>query len=277
EEERLAREKDEANVILIEEWDDIQAKIDVDYQLAQRLQAQEQEELTVEEKSTLFKKLLDKRRKHFAAKRAEEQRNKPPTRAQKKTIMCNYLKNMEGKKVKDLKNKYFDFIQKLFDKAMKRVNTFVDMDTELMEGSETRVEGSETRAEIAQESSSKRGGDELEQEVTNKQKIDDDQEAIDAIPLGTDGSSKRYSAFIQMLKSFDREDLETLWKLVKAKHGSTRPEEGYERVLWGDLKIIVHFVRFQSMHIVSLTFSEAGVLHVNWTSFGHCVSRRGLL
>ncbi|GJY43451.1 retrovirus-related pol polyprotein from transposon TNT 1-94 [Tanacetum coccineum] len=27
---------------------------------------------------------------------------------------------------------------------------------------------------------------------------------------------------------------------------------------------------------VSLTFSEAGVLHVNWTSFGHCVSRRGL-
>ncbi|GJT69733.1 retrovirus-related pol polyprotein from transposon TNT 1-94 [Tanacetum coccineum] len=39
-----------------------------------------------------------------------------------------------------------------------------------------------------------------------------------------------------MLKSFDKEDLETLWKLVKAKHGSTRPEEGYERLLWGDLK-----------------------------------------
>ncbi|GJV10870.1 hypothetical protein Tco_1352411 [Tanacetum coccineum] len=32
-------------------------------------------------------------------------------------------------------------------------------------------------------------------------------------------------------QNFDREDLETLWKLVKAKHGSTRPEEGYERVL----------------------------------------------
>ncbi|GJW30515.1 ribonuclease H-like domain-containing protein [Tanacetum coccineum] len=35
EEERLTREKDEANVALTEEWDDIQAKIDVDYQLAQ--------------------------------------------------------------------------------------------------------------------------------------------------------------------------------------------------------------------------------------------------
>ncbi|GJT11061.1 hypothetical protein Tco_0858103, partial [Tanacetum coccineum] len=28
-----------------------------------------------------------------------------------------------------------------------------------------------------------------------------------------------------------REDLETLWKLVKAKHGSTRLEEGFKRVL----------------------------------------------
>ncbi|GKF30743.1 hypothetical protein Tco_0100541 [Tanacetum coccineum] len=33
EEERLAREKDEANVALTEEWDDIQAKVDADYQL----------------------------------------------------------------------------------------------------------------------------------------------------------------------------------------------------------------------------------------------------
>ncbi|GJY29217.1 retrovirus-related pol polyprotein from transposon TNT 1-94 [Tanacetum coccineum] len=47
-----------------------------------------------------------------------------------------------------------------------------------------------------------------------------------------------YLVFSHMLKSFDREDLETLWKLVNAKHGSTRPKEGYERVLWGDLKVM---------------------------------------
>nr|GEU45095.1 hypothetical protein [Tanacetum cinerariifolium] len=43
EEERLARERtqkeQEANIALIETWDDIQAKIDSDYQLAKRLQA----------------------------------------------------------------------------------------------------------------------------------------------------------------------------------------------------------------------------------------------
>ncbi|GKA76629.1 putative ribonuclease H-like domain-containing protein [Tanacetum coccineum] len=85
EEERLAREKaekeEEANIALIETWDDIQAKIDVDHQLAERMQAQEQEELSIEEKATLFQQLFEKRGKHFAAKRAEEKRNKPPTKA----------------------------------------------------------------------------------------------------------------------------------------------------------------------------------------------------
>ncbi|GJV04631.1 putative ribonuclease H-like domain-containing protein [Tanacetum coccineum] len=122
EEDRLAREKaqqvEETNIA----WDNIQAK-----------------------KSTLFVQLLEKRKKHFAAKRAEEKRNRPPTKAQQRSIMCTYLKNMAGWKPKDLKNKSFANIQELFDKAMKRVNTFVDMDTDLVEGSEVRAEGSETR------------------------------------------------------------------------------------------------------------------------------------
>ncbi|GJX83410.1 hypothetical protein Tco_0332891 [Tanacetum coccineum] len=147
----------------------------------------------------------------------------------------------------------------------------VDMDTELVKESSKKDE-----AEMAQESSSKRVGDELEQEKEKKQKIDDDQEegemkklievvpdeeevAIDAIPLATK------PPFI---------------KFEKAKHGSTRLEEGYERVLWGDLRTMfehnikdtvwrnllgnkvliwklfdscgVHFVRFQDMHLFML-------------------------
>ncbi|GKB07959.1 mitochondrial proton/calcium exchanger protein-like protein isoform X1 [Tanacetum coccineum] len=138
EEVRLAREKaekeQEANVALTEEWDDIQAKIEADHELAQRLQAQEQEELSDAEKATLFVQLLEKRRKYFIAKRAKEKRNKPPTYAQQRKIMCTYLKNIEGKKPKDLKNKSFDSIQKMFDRAFKRVNTFVDFRTDLVEG-----------------------------------------------------------------------------------------------------------------------------------------------
>ncbi|GKE58163.1 hypothetical protein Tco_1497348, partial [Tanacetum coccineum] len=157
EEERPAREKDDANVALTEEWDDTQAKIEADHELAQRLQAEEQEELYVKEKAKLFQQLLEQRRKHFAAKR---------------------------KKLKDLKNKSFDSIQKMFDKAFKRVNTFVDFRTDLVEGS------------------SKRAGEELEQESTKKQKVDEDKDTaelqsimevipdeeeveIDVVPLAT--------------------------------------------------------------------------------------------
>ncbi|GJW98726.1 hypothetical protein Tco_0180534 [Tanacetum coccineum] len=60
---------------------------------------------------------------------------------------------------KSLKNNSFIEIQKLFDKAMTRVNMFVDMDTELVKESSKKAE-----EEMAQESSSKRAGEELEQE-----------------------------------------------------------------------------------------------------------------
>ncbi|GKF25227.1 hypothetical protein Tco_0081121 [Tanacetum coccineum] len=126
---------------------DEEAKIDADHQLAKRLQAQEQEELSVEEKATLFQQLLEKRRKHFTAKRAEEKRNKPPTKAQQRKIMCTYLKNMEGYKLQDLKLKGFDYIQEMFDRAFKRVNTFEDFRTKLVEGKEKRA-GTELAQEI---------------------------------------------------------------------------------------------------------------------------------
>ncbi|GKE17960.1 hypothetical protein Tco_1425537 [Tanacetum coccineum] len=146
------------------------------------MQEQEQEELSVEEKATLFQQFLEKRRKHFASKRTEEKRNKPPTKAQQRKIMCTYLKKIEGYKLQDLKLKWFDSIQEMFDKAFKRVNTFEDFRTVLVEGKEKRV------------------GTELIQENAKKQKVEDDKEiaelkqcleiipdeeekTIDAIPL----------------------------------------------------------------------------------------------
>ncbi|GKF69834.1 hypothetical protein Tco_0202891 [Tanacetum coccineum] len=119
------------------------------------------------------------------------------------------------------------------------------MDTELVEGSEVRAEGSKTRAE----GSSKRAREELEQESSKKQKLEEDKESeelkqcleivpddvtIDATPLSTksltivdykihkkerkiffqiiraDGKHQMYLTFGKMLKNFDREDLEVL-------------------------------------------------------------------
>ncbi|GJT48053.1 hypothetical protein Tco_0974210 [Tanacetum coccineum] len=267
-EDRLARQREEEDNIV--SWDNAQAMMEADYQMAERLHAEEQASLTDEEKASLFVQLLDARKKHFAALRAQEIRNKPPTKMQKRTTMCNYLKNMAGYKHNQLRHKSFDDIQKLFDKALKRVNTFVPMDTEKVEGSKAKAAGSETRVE----ESSKRAGEELDRESTKKQKVEDeteqaelkecfeiipfDEDAVNTIPLATkqapivdykitrdarkiyyhitraDGSTKVYMRFEDMLKMFDREDLEVLYRIVKDRFKSTKPV-GDNRVLWGNL------------------------------------------
>ncbi|GKD58527.1 hypothetical protein Tco_1296036 [Tanacetum coccineum] len=236
EEDRLTREKDEANVALIEEWDDIQAKVDVDYQLAQRLQAKEQEHFTTEQKATLFKELLEQRRKHFSAKRAEENRNKPPTKAQQKKTMITYLKNMED----------------LVEGSSKRAGD--ELEQEVTKKQKMDVVQETTKVDDDQEAA----------KIKELMKIipDEEEVAINAIPLATkpptivdwkiykegkknyyqiirsDGSSKMYLIFSHMLKIFDREDFETLWKLDY-------------RVL--DWKLYdscgVHSLRMQHMHI----------------------------
>ncbi|GJU01833.1 hypothetical protein Tco_1112171 [Tanacetum coccineum] len=213
EEQKLARkQEEEANIALIESWENTQAMMEADRLLAERLQSKEREELTDEEKAKLFMELMEKRRKHFAALRAQEKRNRPPTKAQKRTqFRLLYLKHMGEYTYKQIKGKSFDEIQKLFDKEMKRVNTFVAMGSKVQERKENKEE--ERRKDIA----------------------------IDAIPLATklpviinyklhkegmlvhyqliraDGSSKRYSSMIRMLQGIDREDLKKLlWRIVKA-------------------------------------------------------------
>nr|GEU99849.1 hypothetical protein [Tanacetum cinerariifolium] len=50
------------------------------------------------------------------------------------------------------------------------------------------------------------------------------------------GKSQMYMIFSQMLQSFNKEDLEYLYKLVKARYGSTRPVENIDYLLWSDMK-----------------------------------------
>ncbi|GJV57414.1 hypothetical protein Tco_1458419 [Tanacetum coccineum] len=122
------------------------------------------------------------------------------------------------------------------------------------------------------------------QENVKKQKVDDDKETaelkqcLEIIP--DEEESQMYRIFSQMLKNFDREDLEYLYKLVKARYGSTRPVENMYYLLWNDMKIMfephvedevwklqngykvlewklynscgVHFLRMQSMQIYML-------------------------
>nr|GEX82709.1 hypothetical protein [Tanacetum cinerariifolium] len=81
---RLAKEKSQQIKDENLAWDNVQAMMDADYELAARLQEKEQGELNVKENSRLFVELMDKRKKHFTKLRAEVKRRKPLTKAQKK-------------------------------------------------------------------------------------------------------------------------------------------------------------------------------------------------
>nr|GEY10636.1 hypothetical protein [Tanacetum cinerariifolium] len=82
------------------------------------LQAREMEELSEVQKARLFVELTEKRKKHFDALRAQEKRNKPPTKTQ--------MKHMGGYKQSHLKGRSFDEIKKLFDKEIRKVDENVE-------------------------------------------------------------------------------------------------------------------------------------------------------
>ncbi|GKE10531.1 hypothetical protein Tco_1414082, partial [Tanacetum coccineum] len=62
--------------------------------------------------------------------------------------MSIYLKNMAGYKQSQLKNKSFAEIQKLFDKAMTRINMFVDKDTEQEKEKKQKIDDDQEEAEM---------------------------------------------------------------------------------------------------------------------------------
>ncbi|GJT79270.1 ATPase, F1/V1/A1 complex, alpha/beta subunit [Tanacetum coccineum] len=116
--------------------------------------------------------------------------------------MSTYLRNMAGYKNTQLKNKSFEEIQMLFDKEMKRVNSFVPMDSEVVEGS----------------------GKKIERSIKNKLQlcleiVPRDDEAVNIIRA--DGSEKYYKIFSAMLDDFDRQDVLDLYRLGSTPAGNT--------------------------------------------------------
>ncbi|GKC09604.1 hypothetical protein Tco_1001214, partial [Tanacetum coccineum] len=55
--------------------------------------------------------------------------------------------------------------------------------------------------------------------------------------IRADGGSKNYKIFSEMLDDFDRQDVMDLHRLVEERYATSRPE-GYDLMLWGDLKIL---------------------------------------
>ncbi|GKB94551.1 putative reverse transcriptase domain-containing protein, partial [Tanacetum coccineum] len=161
EEQRLARkQEEEANITLIELWENTQAMMEADRLLAERFQSKEREEYKKAKKKVVRRQLKAAKRRCLEGKEQGKNNSKNPQRNRK-------------------------WRKKKIDKGL-------------------------------------RGKRELNTSIL----------------IRADGSSKRYSSMIRMLQGIDREDLEALWRIVKANYGDTRPKNKLKRVLWGDLKVM---------------------------------------
>nr|GEW82831.1 hypothetical protein [Tanacetum cinerariifolium] len=187
-------------------------------------------------------------------------KRKPVTEAQARKNMMIYLKNMDGFKMDFFKGMTYNDIRPIFEKHYNSIRAF------LKKG----------KKEIEEEGS-KRKGDSLNQDAAKKQRIDEDTEElkahiqiianddddvyIKATPLRlkvpvvdyqihhehnkpyykiirADGTHQLFLSFITLLKNFDREDLEALWKLVKERFESAEPKNFSDDFLLNTLKIM---------------------------------------
>ncbi|GJX13169.1 hypothetical protein Tco_0204927, partial [Tanacetum coccineum] len=165
------------------------AQIQIDEELAMRLHEEEkatlermqrdraaQEEASNVALTTEFDDIFSgdntKRKRFFAAQRAEQIRNKPPTKTQLRNKMITFLKNMGMLTYNQLKNKSLEEIQKLYEREQKWINDFVPMDSKMVKDSGKKDDDRQKQAE----SSKKRPRAKHDEESVKKQKLEDDAE-----------------------------------------------------------------------------------------------------
>nr|GEV71059.1 hypothetical protein [Tanacetum cinerariifolium] len=186
--------------------------------------------------------------------------NRPFSKAKVRKNMIMYLKNQRGYKQSYFKGMKYEDIKPLFERIWDQVHTFVPKDSEIERkvmkraGFDLQQESSKKQRldqqtkETEEEAEAQGDSDQKVKELKIYMRIIPEEDiAIKAIPLAikpamiieykivnegiistyhitrADRSTRRYTSMINLLKNINREDLETLWKLVKDKYGNTRP------------------------------------------------------
>nr|GEU61106.1 hypothetical protein [Tanacetum cinerariifolium] len=180
-----------------------------------QMRIDEEEEFSKVQKARLLVELIEKRKKRFAALRAQEKRNKPHTKTQMRSQMSTYLKHMGGYKQSYLKGRSYDEIKKLFDREMRKVDENVEPvidDTKDLKKYMEIVpdDGDEVLIEATPLSS--------RSPTTIDYKIHKEGKKIYFKIIRADGNSQLYQTFEKMFKNFNREDLEVLTLKTMFEH-----------------------------------------------------------
>ncbi|GKB33283.1 hypothetical protein Tco_0872684 [Tanacetum coccineum] len=265
ERQRIARVHEDVSSFNIEEWEDIQAIIEADEELAQRIQAEEREKYFETVKARLLAELINQRKRYFAQQRAEEKngkiyklqlklrkryfaqqraeerRNKPLTQAQQRTYMSNYIKHMGSHTLQQLKRLSFDELKALFETTMRRVQTFhpIESEGDKTTGSSKRV----AEVELDHEGSKKQKTNEASgsvQEQPEEEETELPQEDLQQMMMVVPVEEVYVEALQVKYPIIDwevyfedtrRDDLVKLWDLVKERFNTTEPTDDKEKEL----------------------------------------------
>ncbi|GJR08526.1 hypothetical protein Tco_0791178 [Tanacetum coccineum] len=260
------RQEDDTNAALAKEFDEIQARIDADHELAVRLTHEEQEKYTIKERARLLAEFFDQRKKQLAAARAEAIRNKPPTKTQVRNRMITYLKHMET--IKDSERKV-DSSSKPAGGSRKKILARKRAGEKKSEESAKKKK----LEDVAEEQESAKSDEETTADYEHEKEelrmwltvVSDEEETVDLKILSAkypivdwesqnlgnvdmedlhvykiiraDRNTSYHKSLSSMLRKFDRQDLVDLNRLVMKRFEDTTPE-GYNLLLWRDLKVM---------------------------------------
>ncbi|GJV80300.1 hypothetical protein Tco_1516170 [Tanacetum coccineum] len=212
--------------------------------------------------------------------------------------------------LQQLKKLSFDEIKELFETTIKRVKDFVPIESDrlvpkILTGSskrtaETELEHEGSKRQKTNEEQSAEEEKELSEEELQKLMMivpveevyvealqvkypiidwevysEDTRKYWKIIRVGN--HTEAYQTFDDMLKKFDRDDLDKLWSLVKERFSSTDPTDDKERTLWVELKrlfepdiddILWKLQRYMHDPLTWRLYDTCGVHHVS-TDRGH--------
>ncbi|GKA24990.1 hypothetical protein Tco_0711023, partial [Tanacetum coccineum] len=258
-------EEEAIKTALSNEYDFIQARIEDDRLLALRLQDEEREQFTVEERAKFLHDTIAAQRRFLAKQRAIAIRNKPPTRTQLRNQMMTYLKHVGNKKHSDLKSKTFEEIQALYEKVKRFDESFIAVGStgderrikEMNEGVKDPDQKSlkkrvveETpktddtakvpaKVDVTEQGTKKRKGGHIKMIARKRKRPQPDVNNGDYLVIyRANGNFKAFNCLLEVFHIFDRQDLFHLYDLVMEQY-SEITLEGIELILWGDLKIMM--------------------------------------
>ncbi|GKE20243.1 hypothetical protein Tco_1431755, partial [Tanacetum coccineum] len=125
EEKKKLAEEEATKAAFTNKYDFIQARLNADKILLEKLQEEEREKFTIEQRAKFLYDTITAQRRFLAQQRYEAIRNKFPTRNQLRNQMMTYLKFVGGYKHAQLNKKKFEEIQVMYEKVKRANENFI--------------------------------------------------------------------------------------------------------------------------------------------------------